>query len=747
VGRGLELAELHALAGSDAHRLVTIRGPGGSGKSRVARQLARERAGHHEDGAAWAPLTHARHESDAVATIARALGVRAEGDAEALAGVLADVDLLLVLDDAEHVADLPGLVVTLLDACPRLRVVVASRAVLDVPGEAVMPLAGLSVPPRDDAADAEAYDAVGLLLRAAHRVRPGFHPRGAERTAAVALTRTLEGGPLAIELAAGWLRVLEPSELMREIERDLDVLRSDREQAPSRHVSLRAVFESSWSLLGESERESARRLAVFEGGCTRDTAAVVADVPLGTLLTLTNRSMLHRDDRTRFAAHAMVGRFAREKLAERPELERELTRRHAAYFLALAEDADRRLDTPEQADALARLDAESGNLTAALRRAVDERRGDVALALSAALGRWWRWRGRAREGLDWYARVRTLGDADAPSTPGVRSLLAEGLLLEKVGAYDEADRAFERALEHAMRLGDAGLVAAARTDQATVAWRRGDLRAASDLLAQAATRYRDLGRDAALAGTLNNLGNVARDAGDLADAHARYDEALHLAEGLGHAWEVANVRNNKAIAHAYGGDLEAARGEFERALALQRSIDDRPGVSKSLTNLGNVHLDTGRPAQARELYGEALELCEETGDREGAAHLYVNLGILAQRDGAFDEAHELYARALRIRRELGARALAAQSVSCFLDLAVARGDHERALVLAGSVRTLCAAVGVPLTAPQQETYDAALAAARAAVPAGRASELEARGAALGERETVAFALAERAAAW
>lgn len=746
VGRGLELAELHALAASDAHRLVTILGPGGSGKSRVARQLARERAGHHEDGAVWVPLTTATSEIEAAAAIARALDVRVDADAEALAGVLAEADLLLVLDDAEQVADLPGLVVALLDACPRLRVVAASRTALDVPGEAVMRLDGLAVPPRNDARDAEAYDAVGLLLRSAHRVRPDFQPRDAERTAAVALTRLVEGSPLAIELAAGWLRVLEPSELLREIERDLDVLRGLGDEMPSRHVSLRAVFESSWSLLGENERESARRLAVFHGGCTRDTAAAVADVPLGTLLALTNRSMLYRDDRTRFKGHAMVGRFAREKLSERPDTLRKLTRRHAAYFLALAEDADRRLDTQEQAAALASLDAESGNLTAALRRAVGEGRGDVALALTAALGRWWRWRGRAREGLAWIARVRALDDADEPSTPRVRSLLAEGLLWEKTGAYDRADGVFERGLALAMQLGDAALVAAARTDQATVAWRRGDLAAASSLLGQAAARYRELGRDAALAGTLNNLGNVARDAGALADAHARYDEALRLAERLDHVWEVANVRNNIAIAHAYAGDLEAARGEFERALALQRSIDDLPGVSKSLTNLGNVHLDTGRPGRARDLYGEALELCEQIDDREGSAHLYVNLGILAQRGGAFDDAHELYGRALRIRRELGTRALAAQSVACFLDLAVARGAYERAVVLAGAVRTLCASVGVPLTGPQQRTYDAALEAARAAVPSGRAIDLEARGAAFAEREAVAFALAERVAA-
>jgi len=744
VGRDLELAELHGLLGRDDRRLVTIHGPGGSGKSRLGRQLARERAGHHQDGAAWVPLASASSEAEAVATIARALGVRTEPEADALAAALAERDLLLILDEAEHLPELAGVAATLLDGCPRLRLVVTSRAALDVPGEAVAALAGLSVPPGDDADDAGAYDAVGLLLRAAHRVRPDFHPRGAERAALVALTRLLAGGPLAIELAAGWLRLLEPSELLREVQLDLDVLHAADPGLDPRHASLRAVFESSWKLLGEGERDALRRLAVFRGGCNRDTAAAVADVPLHALLALTNRSLLHRDGGTRFLPHPVVQRFAQDKLAERPELARDLGERHRAFFLHLAEDADRRLDTPEQRDALTLLDEESGNLGRAFAVAVAAGDADTAHALTGALGRFWRWRGLGRDALGWFERTRALPGAGVATPERVRSLLAEGLLLQDQRHYAEADAAFEQALTDAQGLGDDALVASARVDRAIVAWRRGDLETARSLLEAARDAYRALGRTSALAGTLGNLGTVARDAGDLATAHACFDEALVLAERIGHIWEIANVRNNKAIAHAYGGDLPAAGGEFERALELQRSIDNLPGISMSLTNLGNVHLDTGDPERARALYREALELCERLDDRDGAAHLHVNLGILAQRAGNHDESHDLYGRALRLRHELGARAMVAQSVSCFLDLAVVRGQHERALVLAGAVHGMCEAVGVPLTAPQQGTYDAALAAARAAVPERRATELEARGVALSERDAMAFALGERA---
>ncbi len=701
IGRSLDLAELHALARRATHRLVTITGPGGTGKSRLAAQFARERAGHYEDGAAWVALGAATGEADVVAAIAAVLALRIEAHSGALVGALADSERLLVLDEVEHLAEAPGLVADLLDGCPRMGLLVTSRAALDVPGEATMRLAGLSLPPDDAAPHGETHDAVALLVRAVQRVRPRFHPSGAERRALVTLARVLDGNPLAMELAASWMRTLEPSEVLAEVERDVAALHAATATGATRHASLRSVFESSWTLLTGDGREALRRLAVFRGGVTRGAAAEVVDVPINALLALTNRSLVQRERGTRFAVPTVIRHFAAEKLAEDPRLEAALTRRYEAWALALARAADAALDTPEQPAALERLDAEQANLTRALETAFAAEREATVRGLAVALARSWRWRGRVREGLAWFARLAALPSSEAPSGERVRSDLAHGLLMVQVGDYEAANAAFERALEDARTLGDAGLEAAARCDLAIIAWRRGDLARARSLFEAAVATYRALGADASLAGTLGNLGTVVRDAGAPDAAHAFFDEAIAIAERLGHVWEVANVRSNKAIAFAYGGDLEWARGEFERTLEAQRSIGDRPGVGRSLTNLGNVHLDTGDEARARELYLEALDLV---------------------------------------------RALVAQAVSCFLDLAVARGDMERALALAGAVRSMCDAIGVPLTPPQRATYEAARAAALAVVPEPHASDLERRGAALGERDAVAFALGERVAA-
>lgn len=745
IGRATELAEIARLLRRDDSRLVTVVGPGGIGKTSLAARLVLDEAGRYGMGVAWVGCANATSDDDVVASLARVLTMRDGAEFEAVANALAGRDLVLVLDQLEHLPTVAGLVVALLDAAPRVTIVATSRAALDVPGEHVYRLGGLSVPPHSADDEAASHDAVELVVRVARRVDPDFQADGEDRDAIVELTRLLEGNPLGLELAAGWLRVLEPVELLAEVRRDLDVLRGnpdDVEGAPGAdpaRTSLRAVFESSWLLLTADEREAVRKLAVFRGGCTRDSALAVADVPINNLLSLTNRSLLKREAGGRFAPHPVVRHFAGVKLAQTPDVIAAVEERHGRYFLALAQDADRRLDSAEQSAALERLDAEAPNIVAALERAIAASQVETAGLLVAAMGQPWRWRGRARYGLDWCARVERLTATPTVTAASVKLLQTKGLLLEIVGEYDAAHDAFSMALEQAESLGDFESQAAARMGLSAVAWRQGDLERAAELLEGVCAESRGRPeRERALRGALGNLGNVARDAGRLDTALQCFDEALVLAERAGNVWQMANMTNNRAIVHAYGNDLDAARVEFEKALALQRSIDNRVGMSMSLTNLGVVHMDTGDLDKARDYFDESLTLCEETANLDGVAHARVNLGAIHIARGEFEAAHHSFVQGLQIRREIGARGLVAPSLACFVGAAVAQGHHERALVAGGAVGSVAASSGVPLSPRQQQQVDEDLAAARATMDAEQADALLRRGASMDEAEAVAY---------
>src|SRR5690606_12903064 len=350
-------------------------------------------------------------------------------------------------------------------------------------------------------------------------------------------------------------------------------------------------------------------LAVFRGGCTRESALAVADVAINNLLSLTNRSLLKREPGGRFAPHPVVLHFAGEKLAAASDVNAEVEERHGAYFLAIAEDADRRLDSAEQATALARLDVEAANILVALERCIAGSKVETASLLVAAMGQPLRWRGRTRYGLEWCERVERLTLEPPGAAPALKVLLTKGLLLEIVGEYTAAHDAFTAALALAKTLGDYDSQAAARTNLSTVAWRQGDLERATNLLEGVCAECRDEpDREKALRGALGNLGNVARDAGDLEKALRCFDESLRLAERAGNVWQMANMTNNRAIVHAYGDDLHAARVEFAKALELHRTLDNRVGMSMSLMNLGVVHMDSGDLDQAEDYFDEALAL-------------------------------------------------------------------------------------------------------------------------------------------
>jgi predicted ATPase/DNA-binding SARP family transcriptional activator/Tfp pilus assembly protein PilF len=745
VGRDLELAELGSRLLDPETRLLTLVGPGGIGKSRLAQQLARSRADTFAGGATFVPLASVPAPDLLADTALAAFGLERSGrrpPLEQLLDYLADRETLLLLDNVEHLLEAVSDVATLLDTAPGLRVLATSREPLDLPGEVLYELEGLSFPADESWEDVEAYDAVALFLRSARRVHRHFHLGPHNHADVIHLCRLLGGLPLGLELAAAWVRLLTPGELVEELGTNLDLLRSEGGM-PERHRSLQAVFEHSWALLSEREQQALSDLAVFRGGFTKDAATEVGEVSLRTLLALVNKSLLQRTSSGRFERHVTVRQFALDRLAADPERNATMLDRHAGHYVRLAERLRPLLDGPEQGRALTQLEGELDNLRSAFEHLLDVGRSADAVHLYGALGPFWRRRGHVAEGRRLFERLKQR-PLPPPNGALAATLNSAGILASHQGEYERSRALHQQALEIGEALDDDGHTADALTNLGAVCWHKDDYPGAEAYLLRALELRRTLDNDAALAGVLNNLGNLARDGNRYDLALSYYDEALALARKIGHRWEIANTSNNRAIVHAYRGDLESAGVLFAEALEVQRELGDRRGMSMSMTNLGNTLMDRGSHQEATALYLEALELDRELGDRLGEAHIHNNLGILAGYERRFDEAHRHYLEALTIRHRHGKPHGVALTLNCFVDLALLEGDPTQALTLIGAIDGLLEQTGIPYPPHIDKLHQGYLQQATAAVGHDASAVLLERGRALSLDEVNAFAAARSA---
>ncbi|MBP1468113.1 helix-turn-helix domain-containing protein [Candidatus Chloroploca sp. M-50] len=439
LGRKAELAALQDLLADPQVRLLTILGPGGSGKSRLALALAKEVIGHYADGISLVPLAPVTDAALLPQAIAVALGVGLAPEPDPGTQVLAWLhhrQLLLVLDNIEQLRAATPWLQELLVTAPGVQLLVTSRERLHLPAEWVFDLHGLAVPPpggttfvQDQAAtldhryrDAvdrpdltsrlplpslEDWPAVALFTHWARRTRAGAPISPEELPAIAAICRLVEGLPLAIELAASWVRTLSPAEIARELARGIDLLAAAAPTVTGRHASMRVVFAHSWQLLTEHERVALERCAVFRGGFTAEQAVAVADAPLPMLATLIDKTLLRRGSAGRYELHELARQYAEEQLARRKELA--ATRdRHLAMMIALAEAGDRGLRGHEQFAWYQRLAAEEDNLRAALDWATESGQAAVGLQLAGACGLFWLMRSHILEGF------QPLREAGAP---------------------------------------------------------------------------------------------------------------------------------------------------------------------------------------------------------------------------------------------------------------------------------------------------------------------------------------------
>jgi predicted ATPase/class 3 adenylate cyclase len=749
VGREAELEQVRRLLRGPA-RLVTLSGPGGSGKTRLALEVGASLLEAFEDGVFFVPLAAVLDPSLVAARIATALGVRENPTRSALEGLLESLrakELLLLLDNFEQIVAAAPTVSDLLAACARLRILVTSRSVLRVAGEHEFAVPPLELPdPRQGLAPETLVHspAVALFLQRAQAVKSGFALTSENAGEVARICAHLDGLPLAIELAAARVKILSPHAILQRLGARLDFLKGGSRDLPARHQTLRQAIAWSYDLLEPAERPFFRRLAVFVGGCTLEAAEqVCAEIAEGemavldAIAALVDKSLLRqadgKDGESRFGMLETIREFGVECLKAEGEWE-QARRAHTETFLALAEQAETELTGPQQNRWLDRLEAEHDNLRVALAWAEEQGEVETGLRLGAALWRFWLARGHMREGREHLERLLALPGAAPRTRARAKALHRLGTIVHEISDHAQARPSLEESLAIWQELGDKRGTATALNSMGWLAYQSGDFEAAVSLSQEALALHRALGDRRGIAVALFNLGFVTLYRSDYPAALALLEESLALRHGIGD-------RRGSAYVQVHLGWLEHQRGDYgrasqilEEARATFRELNDWQLLAWSLSSLAVLAYDLGELDRARVLLEESLSLAREVGNQammawalshlgevvhgqgtpelatvltdEGiglwrriggfwVADALLGRGWIAQTAGEMDRAAALYLESLDIWARLGSPRGMAMCLEAIAGLTLARGKPEPAARLYAAADAAREAIGAP----------------------------------------------------
>ena len=743
-GREPEVDQLLSLLlpGDPASRLLTLTGPGGTGKTRLAIEIA-NRLQERFANAVWfvplADLTDARLIGEAILDALRLEGAPNTDPLEQAIGFLQPRPALLVLDNFEQLVETGSLVVkTLLAQTPLLTCLVTSRQRLDIGGERELALPPLPIP--DSTGTPErllALPSVALFVDRAQAHRPDFQVTRGNAAAVAALCRRLEGIPLALELTAAWAQMLTPAQMLERLMHRFDLLVSRRKDMEERHRSLHAAIEWSYLMLPPDLQRFFARLSVFRGGWTIEAAQAVCGPPpvplptregelrsrvipfptsftshtrmgneglgagaLDSLLQLQERSLLVAEEAAgemRFRLLETLREFAGDQLSE--EDYGETIRRSIAYYLALAEESATKLRGREEAVWLDRLEREHDNFRAALEACLHDPKGvERGLQLAGALGQFWIDRGHLREGGEWYARILAHSGAEAPTPARARALHAAGGLAINRGDGDAAERLYEESLEI----------------------------------------YAGLGELAGKARVLNSIGWIAQQYSQFDRAERLYQESLEIYRAQNDTYGIANTLSNLGWLALSRNEIDQARALQEEALVLRKSLGDRSGIGNCLRRLGSIAAIQGDPAEAVALFSESLKIARELSNKPDMIVSLLNLAVLERERENEAPAIAALTEGLELSWELGDSYMIYRALEQTIHLAVRKGQPERAARLLGAIS------GEEMVDPEEASYRAererALAAAQEALAADAFQAAFAAGRAMTELEAVACAL-------
>jgi predicted ATPase/DNA-binding winged helix-turn-helix (wHTH) protein len=690
VGREREAAATKELLLRPDVRLVTITGPGGIGKTRLAVELASGLIEWFPGGIYFVPLSPLSDPSLIASVIVQTLGIRKAGGRsplEILKKSFQDslrAPMLFLMDNFEHLVQAAPMVAELLAMGPNLKILVTSRSALHVYGEHEFPVPPLALPDSRSMPSVEVlsqYPAVALFIQRAIAAKPDFELSPENAQSVTEVCARLDGLPLAIELAAARIKVLSPASMLTRLASRLQLLTGGARDLPQRQQTLRAAMDWSYDLLSAPEQKLFRRLSVFVGGCNLEGVEAVCDTKsdlnldlLDGMASMVDKSLaqqVEQADESRFLMLETIREYALEKLEASGE--QALTKRsHAAYCLVLAEEEAQEQFGAEGTECLERFALEHDNFRAALDWLTETGDAEWGLRLGTALFRFWEIREYLAEGRERLGRLLKLAGATAPTKARTRALFAAGVLAAGQGDYASAQALLSESRDISLGLGDKTGVAV----------------------------------------SLNALAVIARDRGDVSTAYTLFEESLSLWRALGDQKAVARSLSNLANVAKLQGAHNLSRALYGECIAIFRELGDRTGIAWSLNYQGDVARDQGESVAARTLYEQGLAIFRELGDRWGIAGTVADLGSLAREQRNYPMAHSLYRESIRIFQELEHKRGIARLLECFACLAALQLDAERSLRLAGAATALRQSIGVPLTPAEQAKLESALEPAR-----------------------------------